>query len=117
MDIVPLPTIVKVIEIFGPVGLIALIWYLDTRNFAKIIEDRRQETEKILQTYRSDVDAVKEMYRNNVKLVEAYEAVCRDMHDLIVLNVERLSVMTEKIDQNEYCPLQRLRKVKIGPEG
>lgn len=124
MDVVPLPTMIKLIELFGPIGLIALIWYVDTRNFqklmetwrtdtGKLMEERRQETEKILKAYREDVNAVREMYRNNVKLVEAYEVICRDLHDLVVLNVEKLQGMTDKIDQNEFCPLQRLRKTKI----
>ncbi len=117
MEMVTWPAVIKVLELFGPLGLIALVWFVDTRNFQKLIEDRRVETTTILKAYREDVSAVKEMYRSNVKLVESYQGICGDLHDLVVLNVERLSVMTEKIDQNEFCPLQRLKKSKIEVEG
>jgi hypothetical protein len=113
VDLVPLPTVIKLIELFGPLGFIVLIWYIDTRNFQKLIEERRIETNAILKAYRDDVNAVKEMYRSNVKLVESYEGLCKDLHDLVVLNVDKFSTLTEKIDQNEFCPLQRLRKTKI----
>lgn len=116
MELVTWPTIIKMLELFGPLGLIALIWFVDTRNFQKLIEERRVETSTILKAYRDDVATVKEMYKSNVRLVESYAGICGDLHDLVVLNVERLSVMTEKIDQNEFCPLQRLKKSKIEVE-
>jgi hypothetical protein len=113
VEVITWHTVIEIVKLFGPMGLIAVVWYVDTRNFQKLIEDRRVETNNILTAYRDDIATVKEMYRNNVKLVESYQGVCGDLHDLVVLNVEKLSVMTEKIDQNEFCPLQRLKKSKI----
>ncbi len=113
MEVVSLPIYIKLIELLGPLGLIAVVWYMDTRNFQRMLEDNRKETAKILTAYREDVDSIKEMYRNNVKLVEGYESMCKDLHDLVVLNVDKLFTMNEKINQNEFCPLQRLRKTKI----
>jgi hypothetical protein len=48
--------------------------------------------------------------------VVGYESMCKDLHDMVVLNVDKLFTMNEKINQNGVLPLQRLRKTKIEVE-
>ncbi len=123
METITIPSVVAILQGWGPFGIIILLWWLDTRNLFKIVEvnrvdtqqlmeDRRKETSGILDSYRSDVESVREMYRNNVKLVEGYEKLCGDLHDLVVLNISKLGILTEKIEQNEFCPIRRLRTGK-----
>lgn len=52
-------------------------------------------------------DAVAQMYKDNVKLVECYEAIARNLQDLVITNVQSMQDMKGKIDNNLFCPLIR----------
>ncbi len=58
-------------------------------------------------------DAMKAMYKSNVKLVEAYAKLADGLNDVITLNTAKWSEAIDKINANQYCPLARVKKVRM----
>jgi len=113
MEGVNLAGIVAIFTAFGPVGLIALIWYLDMRAMRKMHQDHKDEIVKILASYKEDMAETRRMYESNVRLVESYAALAGDLKDLIVLNTQCLTGLSDEIRQNQYCPMVRVEKKPI----
>lgn len=91
-----------VMKHFGPYGLLLVIWWLDSRRFDKtMIEHRRY------------MDEIRSMYESNVKLVENYESVSGDLKDLVVLNTQSNTLLSENINKNQYCPMIRIEKQEV----
>lgn len=97
----------------GITGLILIIWYFDRRDIQKVVEEHRKETSDILAKYAADVKEIRDMYRNNVNLVEGYESIAKDLHNVVVLNIQHLQSMEDSVESNQYCPLLRVEKKKI----
>lgn len=126
MDL-PMPIILKIIEIAGIAGVVLVLWWYDQRTTSRIIEDHRKESQATLETYRKDMQATlaayrcdmeetRRMYESNVRLVEGYEGMARDLHDIVVLNVQKLTSMEKSILQNQYCPVVRVKKEHVEVE-
>ncbi len=58
-------------------------------------------------------EAVTKMYENNVRLVENYAEVAKSLHDLITINIQTLTGVSDRIDNNLFCPFMR----KVKPPG
>lgn len=58
-------------------------------------------------------DAMKKMYESNVKLVDCYENLAGAQNDVIVLNTAKWSEALDKIDTNQFCPLNRTKKHRM----
>lgn len=58
-------------------------------------------------------DAMKEMYKNNVKLVESFDKLASGLNDVVTLNTAKWSEAIDKINANQYCPLARVKKVRM----
>jgi len=102
MDAISFPTLFGMLSSFGPFGVVVLIWYVDMKR-----------TYQILESYKSDILEMRQMYKNNVHLVESYESLAKDLHDVVILNTQKWAETSEKIDQNEYCPFERLKKKTV----
>jgi len=64
--------------------------------------------------YKAGLLEIRQMYKNNVHLVEGYEGVCRDLREVIILNTQANTELTDAIKTNQYCPNVRLNKVAQG---
>lgn len=62
-------------------------------------------------------EAVAKMYENNVQLVKDYEKVAVTLHDLVILNTQTLTGVSDRIDNNLYCPFMRKTKPHSATEG
>jgi len=62
-------------------------------------------------------EAVARMYENNVDLVKNYERVAKSLHDLVVLNTSSLTGVSDRIDNNLFCPFMRKTKPGGGTGG
>nr|BDD47312.1 hypothetical protein 15 [bacterium] len=58
-------------------------------------------------SHRKRFEAVVKMYESNVKLVDGYETLAGDLKDVIVMNAETFSALTEAIKHNQFCPIVR----------
>jgi len=105
--------IIAVFTAFGPVGLIALVWYIDMRAMRKVHADHKEQITVILASYKEDAAEARRMYESNVRLVEAYDKLGGDLKDLIVLNTRCLTGLSDEIKQNQYCPMVRVKKEQV----
>lgn len=95
----PLLDYIRTFLPFGPAGLIAVIWYLDRKDF-RVIMDR----------YASDMAEQREMYASNVRLVENYAKMANDLHGIVVINTQAMQRLVDSINTNQFCPLTRMVK-------
>jgi len=110
MDGINLASIIAVFSAFGPVGIIALVWYCDMKAIRKIHADHKEDVGEILAAYKEDMAEARRMYENNVKLVEGYESLAKDLKDIVILNTQEITHMSDQINQNQFCPMQRVEK-------
>ena len=92
----------QILRTFGVVGLIIVLWWADSKRFSKI-----------LASYKEDMTEQRRMYESNVSLVKDYQSVAGDLKDVVILNTQALTKLSEEIRQNEYCPLLRVDKKKV----
>ncbi len=104
--LVTIGMLTEVFKLYGPYGLLLVIWYMDSRRI-----------EKMLQEHRGYMTELRDMYTNNVKLVENYESVSKDLKDLVVLNVQAVTGLTHDIRENQYCPQIRIEKKTVQVAG
>jgi hypothetical protein len=55
-------------------------------------------------------ESVVTMYQNNVILVENYEKLAKDLHDVVIMNTQIIQRLVDDIKTNQYCPYVRLEK-------
>ena len=97
---------VEIIKAFGFAGLVAAMWYIDSRAFRKVLAQ-----------YKSDMDEQRAMYLSNVKLVESYLGLARDLKDIIIMNTQAMQRINDSVNSNQYCPHVRLEKQAKGKQG
>ena len=102
MDSINLAGIFGFFQAFGPIGLVAIIWYIDMRTI-----------HKVLARYEKDMAETRRMYENNVKLVEGYEGLAKDLKDIVIMNTQQMTHVSDQITQNEFCPMRRVEKKQI----
>lgn len=93
---IPLPYVIGIVSALGLPGLVLILWYVDNRR-----------TNEILRQYKADMDTVRSMYESNVRLVEKYEKLANELTTIIRLNTQAISQLSERIDNNYFCPLVR----------
>ena len=101
MDTVNLAGIVAFFQAFGPIGLVAMIWYVDMRRIQSQHETHKDDVSKILAQYKDDMAEVRRMYENNVKLVDGYEDLTKDLKDIVILNTQQMTHLSDQIAQME----------------
>ena len=110
METVNLPAVFAVFKTFGIVGLIIVLWYFDHRIIRKIVDQHKRDMQKVLDRYKDDMVAMRHMYESNVSLVKDYHSIAADLKDIVILNIQKLTKVSDEIRQNEFCPRQRVRK-------
>ena len=113
MDAINFSGVVTLFSAFGPIGLVVLVWYCDMKVIRKQHQSHKDDITKILNHYKDDMAEIRRMYENNVKLVEGYESLAKDLKDLVVLNTQQMTHVSDQIDQNEFCPMQRIKKKTV----
>lgn len=78
--------IFKVLGEVGVLGLIIVLWWIDTKKIYKILEQ-----------YKSDMDEHRMMYQRNVSLVRDYHLVATDLKDVVILNTEAITKLAERL--------------------
>jgi hypothetical protein len=96
MDGVSFPLLLELASRVGLPGVLMVIWWMSDRAHARHMEEIRR------------------MYERNVRLVEAYEALCRsqqtlaqDLKDVIMLNTQSNTHLADAIAHNQFCPMVR----------
>lgn len=110
MESINIAGIIAIFSTFGPVGIIALVWYFDMKAMRKTHADHKTEISTVLNAYKEDMAEMRQMYKNNVHLVEGYEDLAKDLKDIVILNTQQMTRLSDDIRQNEYCPARRVEK-------
>lgn len=111
----PISTVLVIITI-GP--WVANVWI--TRTQAKLREKERAEAlvakaenekrqEIVREEHEKQFQSVKQMYENNVDLVKVSQKNAEALLECVVANTMKWAGVEEKIDQNQWCPLARIR--------
>ena len=110
METVSISMILEIMQNFGPVGLIAIMWWVDMRNMRKILDN-----------YKHDMTEIREMYESNVRLVEdqeelgeRYSKLAEDLKDAYIMTAQINQKLADSIENNQYCPMVRLEKMAQG---
>jgi hypothetical protein len=103
----PLPALVSIVTVLGPMGLVLILWHADHRRFERESQARRDEVAAVMIRYEKDMAAVVRMYEDNVILVRGYERLSGDLANIIHLNTQVQTRLVEKISNNMYCPVNR----------
>ncbi|MDY7036746.1 MAG: hypothetical protein SV375_11370 [Thermodesulfobacteriota bacterium] len=69
---------IEIIKALGLPAIVFIIWYYDHKK----------------------INGLQEITKN-------YEKITEDLSNLIILNVQNLSRMEQKIDDNKFCPIIR----------
>jgi len=99
MDNISIQTIIDFVSKFGLTGAVIVMWWISDKSH-----------QRTLAAYRDDMTELRQMYKNNVHLVEAHEALSKDLKEIIVMNTEIMTQLVESIRTNQYCPGVRLEK-------
>lgn len=61
----------------------------------------------IAQAQKKRFEEVVDMYEANVRLVEKYEAVAKDLRDVVIMNTQAWQKAADGIEKNQFCPAVR----------
>jgi hypothetical protein len=80
---------------FGMVGLILFLWWCDQRIRDQRDAAHRKDLAAILERYDQDMREVRGMYERNVSLCRDYAEISKDYKDLIILNTQAVTRLTD----------------------
>ena len=92
-------TIIKIAAEFGLVGVVLVMWWMDSNRIRKILD-----------SYKEDMGEMRQMYKNNVHLVESNEDLAKDLKDVVIMNTQAWQKSLDAINGNQFCPRVRLEK-------
>ena len=104
-----LTKVVLITNSLGYAGLVLIFWWVDHRRFNQVREEDNRRVEKVLSQYKEDMRIMTRYYENNVDLVKHYEKLAEDLSSVIHLNTKAMTILTEKIQNNMFCPAVRER--------
>ncbi len=116
MDGLATDFIIKVASTFGVPGIIFVVWYFSERSRDKTMAAYREDTLRMAKTYEDGLAEVRQMYKNNVLLVEGYARLASEQKDVIIMATAEVQKLSDKVDQNQFCPMVRLKKAASGRE-
>lgn len=86
MEAISMSILLQTFGAFGPFGVVVVIWYFDMKCMRKI-----------LARYKEDVDEIRAMYEKNVSLVKDYNSLAKDLKDVIILNTQQITRLSDKM--------------------
>jgi|Deesub1362A_J573_1020465.scaffolds.fasta_scaffold01454_4 hypothetical protein len=107
--------ILEVVSQFGLPGVLLVIWYWSDRSREKMLQRYRDDMQTILRTHEQRMSEMRQMYENNVELVKDYRRLAMDQREVITLNTQTFTRLTDAIEKNQFCPMVRLEKAAPGP--
>lgn len=110
LESLSLAAIIQAFATFGPFGIIIILWWLDMKNMRSLVNQQRADMDEVLRQHRTYMDQIQRNYENNVGLVRTYQDMAKNLKDLIVMNTEAMIRLTDAINQNQFCPVQRVAK-------
>jgi hypothetical protein len=116
MEQLGLEYLLKLVKEFGLPGMILLIWWLDQKSQSRMLSAYREDTKRILMSYKEDMATQRVMYDSNVVLVKQYGELCGNLKEIVMLNAGQFQVLNKNIEDNNFCPLSRVRKASGVPE-
>lgn len=72
----------------GILGLIILLWWIDTKKIYKVLD-----------RYKRDMDEQRMMYEKNVSLVKDYHSVANDLKDVVILNTQAMTKLVDRVER------------------
>ena len=99
MEAIGMLSTLKILGNFGIVGLVILIWWVDSRRYAQLLETYRSDMTQILERMKSDTDKHWMMYEKNVSLVNDYSSIAGNQQEIIILNTQAMTKLVERLDR------------------
>ena len=90
---------IKILGNFGIVGLMILIWWVDSRRYAQLLETYRADVTRILEKMKEDTDKHWMMYEKNVSLVKDYSSIADNQQEIIILNTQAMTRLVERLER------------------
>ena len=91
------------LQALGPWGVVFFLWW-DGKKEGKKWEDRAAvEARK----WQEQFELSERRYESNVTLVKAYEAISSGYQEIVIFNTQKITTLTEHVDNNLFCPLNR----------
>lgn len=93
--------IIKMILDLGPVGLMMIMWWFGKQQTDKMLTAYQADTQAILKQYHDDMVQHRADYANNIEFIKRYEALARDLKEVIMLVTQNLTQLTDCIKRGE----------------
>ncbi len=104
----------KFAPIVGPGGIVFLLWYWSDRSATRMLGAYREDTMQWRREHEMALAEVRQMYVANVELVKDYKSIANSLQDVVVLNTQTITSLCKAIDDNQFCPMVRLKKQAPG---
>jgi len=108
---------------FGPGGIAIFIWYFSERSHQKTRERDQERFSNMELTAGERMTEIRQYYLNNAALLKRSQELQQQVLDVFKENLamqavlaERLSRLTVCIENNLFCPLNRIEKAAKGPQ-
>lgn len=72
-----------------------------------VVVKKNNDVATILNQYKADMSEMRRMYENNVILVKEYQRLAGDLREVVMINTQTFSTLTEAISHNQFCPIVR----------
>lgn len=116
MDQIAFDLAVKLASSFGIPGIIFVVWYFSEKSHEKTLQCYREDTLRQQKVFQDGLAEVRRMYEESVELVKAYADLASDQKDVLIMNAQGMTKLSDQIDRNQFCPMVRLKKQASGRE-
>ncbi len=100
--------------ILGPSGVVFLLWYWSDKSATKMLRIYREDTMQWRREQEMALGEVRQMYIANVDLVKDYRSIANSLQDVVMLNTQTITRLCKTVEDNQYCPMVRLKKQAPG---
>ncbi|MCE5242489.1 MAG: hypothetical protein ABFD98_15690 [Syntrophobacteraceae bacterium] len=107
---------IKLASGFGIPGIIFVVWYFSEKSHEKTLTAYREDTLRQQKVFQDGLAEVKRMYENNVELVRNYASLAGDQKDVLIMNAQGFTKLSDQVAGNQFCPMVRLKKQSSGRE-
>lgn len=114
METITLQGLIDILKQFGLPGAVLFMWWLSDKSHSKTLTAYRDDTIVQMAALREYMAEIRQMYKNNVHLLEAHEALSKDLKDVIIMNTEAMTQVCDVVKTNQFCPQVRLKKQAEG---
>ena len=88
---------IKVLGNFGIIGLVILIWWVDSRRYGQLLETYRADMTRILERMEKDTDLHWMMYEKNSSLVKDFSIIAGNQQEVVILNTQAMTRLVERL--------------------